>query len=88
VSDTLSPAERAAIAAFPAERVQRIPRGTVALGYAEYVYDPGYPGDGLRPVTPYDWKRRMAAEVARVRRGRRAQEAAARQERQHIWVPN
>ena len=55
MADTLTPQERAAIAAFPEARVQRVPQGVSGEAQPQYVYDPAATGrvsGGLRAKNP------------------------------------
>lgn len=65
--DQLTAEERAAIAAFPPERVQRIPRGV--SGEATFMYDPLANGQ-LRSSKPIGWHEQIKSEHLAAKRAR------------------
>lgn len=78
MNDTLTAEERAAIAAFPEERVAHVPRGVSGLDHPDYVYDPASTAGGRLRATNEGWaerareKARVAAVKRRARKRRRA----------------
>lgn len=66
--DTLTDEERAAIDAFPPEKIQRVPQGVSGLGPAEYEYH-GQRLIMVDPITRKPLGRDKALEAMR-RRGR------------------